>query len=197
MSKTLNFWFDVHSPWVYLASHAVGDVARKHGLELRWRPLHLPRMQVTIKGRIPLNENASFVAWYKQDLEDWAKIRGLPLSPHSHYPLRNSRALRAALFAADQGKAEPFVQLVTRKYWSEQGDITDLELLAQWGEACGLNGAAVKAAAVSSEMKQRIDDNTDEAITRGVFGVPTIDTGSKLYFGNDRLWLLDQHLSSS
>jgi 2-hydroxychromene-2-carboxylate isomerase len=40
--STLTFWFDVHSPWVYLASFRVGDIARGHGLPLRWRPLHLP-----------------------------------------------------------------------------------------------------------------------------------------------------------
>lgn len=195
MSTPLIFWFDLHSPWVYLASHAVGDVARKHGRTLLWRPLHLPRMQVAIKGRIPLNENKSFVAWYEKDLADWAEVRGLPLDPHKNFPLRNSRAIRSALYAADQGKAEAFVQRVSRAYWSEQGDITDLDKLAEWGEACGLAGEAIRAAAVSADMKVRIDANTDEAIKRGVFGVPTVDTGSKLYFGNDRLWLLDRHLS--
>lgn len=195
MSHTLTFWFDLHSPWVYLASHEVGNVARKHGCTLLWRPLHLPRMQVAIKGRIPLNENKSFVTWYEKDLADWAEVRGLPLDPHKNFPLRNSRAIRSALYAADHGKAEAFVKRVSRAYWSEQGDITDLDKLAEWGESCELDGEAIKSAAVSAEMKARIDANTDEAIKRGVFGVPTVDTGAKLYFGNDRLWLLDRHLS--
>ena len=41
---SLTFWFDVHSPWVYLAAHRIGDLARKHDLPLLWRPLHLPRL---------------------------------------------------------------------------------------------------------------------------------------------------------
>ena len=192
---TLTFWFDVHSPWCYLAAHRVGDIARKHGHELLWRPLHLPKLQERIGGRKPLEENAAFVAWYQQDAQDWAALQGLPLSYHPNYPLRNSRALRACLYAADQGKAETFVKFVLRKYWSEAGNIADLDLLSAWGVSCGLDGEDVRKSAQSEAYKLRIEANTEEASMRGVFGVPTVDTAHKLYFGNDRLDLLDLHLS--
>jgi 2-hydroxychromene-2-carboxylate isomerase len=192
---TLTFWYDVHSPWCYFAAHRVGDLARRHGCELQWRPLHLPRLQAAIGGRLPMEANAAFVAWYKQDMADWAELLKLPFAPHAEYPLRNSRALRACLYAADCGKAEKFVKLVLRQYWSEQGDISDFNALSVWGEASGLDVQGVRDAAVSEAFKRRIDDNTNEAIARGVFGVPTIDTGTKLYWGNDRLELLDIHLS--
>lgn len=191
----LTFWFDVHSPWVYLASFRVGDIARKHGLALRWRPLHLPRLLDEIGGVKPLESTPARVAWFRQDIADWAELQGVPLRIHPDYPLRNSRVLRACLLAADEGKAEPFVRRVLRGYWAEQADITDLDQLARWGEETGLDGEAVKAAAVSEAFKQRLDRNTGEAIARGVFGVPTVDTGTKLYFGNDRLDLLDIHIS--
>lgn len=192
---TLTFWFDVHSPWSYLAAHRIGGIARRHGLEVLWRPLHLPRLSEAIGGRKPLEANPAFVAWYMQDLRDWAEVQGLPVSYHPHYPLRNSRALRACLYAADQGRAEVFVKRVLKAYWSEAGDITDLDRLAAWGVECGLNGAGVRSAAQSETYKARIETNTKDAIAHGVFGVPTVDTGEKLYFGNDRLDLLDLHLS--
>lgn len=191
----LTFWFDVHSPWVYLASFRVGDIARKHGLPLRWRPLHLPRLLDEIGGVKPLEAAPQRVAWFRQDILDHAELQGVPLRMHPRYPLRNSRVLRAALLAGDEGKSEAFVRRVLRGYWAEQADISDLEQLARWGEETGLDGEAVKAAAVSETFKQRLDDNTSEAIARGVFGVPTVDTGSRLYFGNDRLDLLDTHIS--
>ena len=62
-------------------------------------------------------------------------------------------------------------------------------------EGVGVDPEAVKAAAVSEAFKQRLDANTQEAIARGVFGVPTVDTGKRLYFGNDRLDMLDNHIS--
>jgi len=191
----LTFWFDVHSPWVYLASFRVGDIARQHGLGLRWRPLHLPRLMDEIGGIKPLEASPQRVTWFQQDIQDHAELIGVPLRYHPHYPLRNSRALRACILAEDEGKAEAFVRRVLKGYWAEEADITDLDQLARWGNESGLDGDAVKAAAVSDVYKQRLDANTSEAIARGVFGVPTIDTGSRLYFGNDRLDLLDSHIS--
>ena len=182
----LTFWFDVHSPWVYLASLRVGGIARKHGLALAWRPLHLPRLLDEIGGLKPLEASPQRVAWFRQDILDHAELLGVPLRYHPHYPLRNSRALRACLFAADQGRAEAFVCRVLKGYWAEEADITDLQQLARWGAEAGLEPEAVKAAALSEAYKERLEANTREAVARGVFGVPTVDTGTKLYFGNDR-----------
>jgi 2-hydroxychromene-2-carboxylate isomerase len=192
---SLTFWFDVHSPWVYLASFRIGSLARKHGQELQWRPLHLPRLLDQIGGVKPLEASPSRVAWFRQDMRDWAEVQGVPFSIHPNYPLRNSRALRASLLAADEGKAEAFVTRVLRGYWAEEKDITDLDQLAAWGEEVSLDRQAVREAAVSESFKDRLDGNTQDAIERGVFGVPTVDTGAKLYFGNDRLDLLDRHLA--
>src|SRR5690349_19661101 len=118
----LTFWFDVHSPWVYLASIRIGDLARKHGLDLAWRPLHLPRLLDQIGGVKPLEATPSRVAWFRQDIRDWAEAQGVPLRQHPNYPLRNSRALRACLLAADEGRAEEFVTRVLKGYWAEEAD---------------------------------------------------------------------------
>ena len=100
-----------------------------------------------------------------------------------------------ACWPQDEGKAEAFVTRVLKGYWAEEADITDLDQLARWGEAAGLDPDAVREAASSEVFKARLDANTQEAVARGVFGVPTVDTGTKLYFGNDRLDLLDNHIS--
>jgi 2-hydroxychromene-2-carboxylate isomerase len=192
----LTFWFDVHSPWAYLASFRIGDLARKHGLALRWRPLHLPRLMDEIGGIKPLEASPQRVAWFRQDILDWAELQGLPLRQHPQYPLRNSRALRACLLAEEQGRAEAFARRVLKGYWAEAADITDLRQLALWAAEAGLDPEAVKAAAVSETYRERLEASTAEAIQRGVFGVPTVDTGTKLYFGNDRLDLLDHHISA-
>jgi len=190
----LTFWFDVHSPWCYLASFRIGELARRHRLDLAWVPIHLPSLSKAIDGRRPLEANPAFVAWYKQDAADWAELQGLPLRYHPHYPLRNSRLLRCCQYAADHGRAEEFVQAAMSGYWAHAADITDLSVIAGWAKAAGLPEQDVSAAALSDVYKQRIQENTQAAKDRGVFGVPTTDTGNKLYFGNDRLDLLDTHL---
>ena len=192
---SLTLWFDVHSPWVYLAAQRVADLARRHGQDLVWRPLHLPRLIDQINGFKPLEAAPARAAWFRQDVFDWAELQNMPLRYHPHYPLRNSRALRACQLAADEGRAEAFVIRVLTGYWAEEADITDPGLLARWGEQSGLDPQVIRDAAASDVFRDRVEANTQAAIARGVFGVPTVDTGTKLYFGNDRLELLDRHLS--
>jgi 2-hydroxychromene-2-carboxylate isomerase len=191
---TLTFWFDVHSPWVHLAAHRIGDLARKHGMDLRWRPLHLPRLLDAIGGLKPMEAAPARVAWFKQDILDHAELQGVPLRYHPQYPLRNSRALRACQLAAEQGVGEAYTLRVLKGYWEDEAYITNLDQLTNWGRDLGLDPDTIRHAALGDIHKARIEENTQEAIARGVFGVPTVDTGSKLYFGNDRLSLLDLHL---
>ena len=86
-------------------------------------------------------------------------------------------AVGACLLAEEEGKAEPFVRRVLRGYWAEEADITDLDQLAAWGEACGLDREAVRNAALSEAYKQRLDANTREAVPRGVTFAPWVGRG--------------------
>ena len=191
---TLEFWYDFHSPWAYLAATQIEALAARHGLAAAWRPLHLPRLIEAIDGRRPLEENSAFLAWYKQDLQDWAELYGLSLRYHPAYPLRPARALRASLRAAELGQAPAFALAVFRAYWSESRDISDLGTLGEIAIACGLDSASIRAAATDKAYGERLEANTREAIERGIFGVPSVICRGKLFFGNDRLALLDRWL---
>ncbi len=197
--ERLEFWFDFHSPWCYLAGHRIGALARRHGLALVWRPVHLPRLLQAIDGRRPLEQNAAFLRWYQQDQADWAALLGLPLSQHPDYPLRPARALRAAFLVAanpeTRDRTEAFVLRVMRGYWAEGANIEDYAVLAALATEAGLDGGRVAEGARSEAAKRALAANLDEAIAAGVFGVPTMALGEKLYFGNDRLDLLELHLN--
>jgi 2-hydroxychromene-2-carboxylate isomerase/predicted thioesterase len=197
--ERLEFWFDFHSPWCYLASHRIGDLARRHGLALDWRPVHLPRLIQAVDGRRPLEQNPAFLRWYQQDKADWAALLGLPLKQHPDFPLRPARALRAACFVSKdsemRGRMEAFVQRVARGYWAEEANIEDYAVLAALATEAGLDGARVAAGAQEAAAKEALAANLEQAIAKGLFGVPTVVLGDKLYFGNDRLELLELHLN--
>ncbi len=187
----LEFWFDFHSPWAYLAATRIEGLAARHALSVRWRPLHLPRLNEVIKGRRPLEENPAFVAWYRQDLQDWAELCGVRIRYHPDYPLRPARALRAALRADEFGAVAAFSLAVFGAYWSEHRDISDLDVLGELAATCGLDRAEISQAAEDDRYRRMLEANTDEAIGRGVFGVPSIFWQGKLFFGNDRFALLE------
>ena len=192
----ITFWFDFHSPWCHIAAARIGRVAARYGRRLRWRPLHLANLIDMIGGRRPLEENNSFVRWFKQDMQDWAAIAGVTVRYHPHFPLRPARALRMALYAAERGDAAPFVRAVMKAYWADSRDISDLEVLAGLAAQADLSAAESGAAATDSRRKEELARNTAEAAASGVFGVPAMVTDGKLFFGNDRIEMLGDWLTA-
>lgn len=183
----VEFYFDFHSPWCWFASLRIEALAARVNRRVDWRPVHLARLIETIDGRRPLDANAAFVAWFKQDMQDTARQLGLTLRYHPRFPLRPVRALRASVHAAQRGRAGPFVQAVMRVYWSEEGDIEDPDLLAALGARCGLVAQDVRAALADEGCKRAVDENTAQAIARGAFGAPTFFCEGRLFWGNDRM----------
>lgn len=189
-SATLDFWFDFHSPWCYFASHRIGAIAARLNRSVNWKPVHLANLINAMGGRQPLEESRQFVKWYKQDQRDHAVLYGLPFATHKAYPKRPSRALRAAIHAAESGLAEPFVKRVMSGYWSQQKDISDMDWVASVAIDTGLDAQAAREAMTADAYRQALNDNLQEALALGLFGLPTTVLDRKLYFGNDRLDLM-------
>jgi 2-hydroxychromene-2-carboxylate isomerase len=193
--SALAFHFDVHSPWCYLASRRIEAIAARHGRDVDWVPLHLARLMDRISGRRPLEANPSFVAWYRQDLNDWTTRAGVTLRQHPDYPLRPARALRACCFARSQGRAGPFARAVLAAYWTQAAQIDDASVLGALGATVGLEAGAVIAATADACWKEEVEANTEAAARSGIFGLPAMVADGKLFFGNDRLDLLDLFLA--
>ena len=190
-SPTVTFHFDVHSPWSYLASVLIGPLAGRHGARIEWRPIHLANLMDRIGGLRPLEQTPARVAWYRQDIADRMAQHGLPYDPHPDYPLRPSRALRCCVHAAERGCADAFVQAVMRGYWAEKKDISNLAVLQAMADEAGLGPRPVADIVSDETIKAAVARNTDDAIARGVFGVPSFLFDGKLFFGSDRMDLLD------
>ena len=192
----VTFYFDVHSPWSYLASGLIGSLARRHDVRIEWRPIHLANLMNRIGGLRPLEQAPARVAWYRQDIADRMAQHGLPYDPHPDYPLRPSRALRCCVHAAERGCADVFVRAVMRGYWVEKKDISDLAVLQAMADQVGLGPRPVADIVNDGEIRAAVARNTDDAIARGVFGVPSFLFDGKLFFGSDRMDLLDLALGN-
>jgi 2-hydroxychromene-2-carboxylate isomerase len=131
-----------------------------------------------------------------KDLHDWARLYGFVLKfPPSVFPVNSVKALRGALVALAQGCIGPYSARVFHAYFGEDRDISRDDVLRAIVTEVGLAPDPFFAAIATPASKDRIRANTEECVQRGGFGSPTIFLGDDMYFGNDRLVLVEAALA--
>ncbi|HYC01162.1 MAG TPA: 2-hydroxychromene-2-carboxylate isomerase [Candidatus Limnocylindrales bacterium] len=194
----LEFFYDCSSPWTYLAFTRIEDVASAAGAELIWRPILVGGIFNTINDSV--YEQRKNPVWpkmryYAKDLQDWAALYRIRIGQPPVFPVNSVKAMRGAFVAQENGRISEYSRKVFEAYWGDLRDISRDDVLEEVAEAVGLDRGEFFGKIAAPEYKERLRANTDELIERGGFGSPTmfID-GADMYFGNDRLVLVEHAL---
>ncbi|MEQ9449812.1 MAG: 2-hydroxychromene-2-carboxylate isomerase [Rhodospirillaceae bacterium] len=195
MPVKFEFFFDISSPWTYLAFHNVRAIAREFGVTIGWRPVLVGGIFNTINPSVYASREQPVpakAAYLDKDLRDWASASGLSLVwPPAVFPVNSVKAMRGCLVAMRHGRLEDLANAFFDLYWAENQDISQDEILARGCERIGFEQNIFFDGIAESAIKQQLKDNTDELMRRGGFGVPTMFINeSDMYFGNDRLILV-------
>ncbi|MGC6534877.1 MAG: 2-hydroxychromene-2-carboxylate isomerase [Parvibaculales bacterium] len=195
------FFFDISSPWTYLAFARVGDMAARCGVEIDYKPILVGGVFNAVNDTVyeaRSNPHPVKGRYYVKDLRDWANFCGVTIGQPSVFPLPAAGIMRAALVAQDEGKLEAFSKAAFHAYWGELQDISQTDALVALCDGVGMDGAATLAAIQADELKARLRANTQEVIDRGGFGSPTMFVNkTDMYFGNDRLELVEAALRAA
>jgi len=189
----IEFFWDSASPYTYLAATQIEALAARHGASVQWKPFLLgkafeatgnrPPAMVPVKGKYMFN-----------DLRLWAKHYGVPFRFPKVFPVASLTSLRIAC-GLPEAQVSPWARAVMSCYWSEDQDIGQPEVLKTVATRIGLDPEATLALAQDPAVKDRLKANTEEAISRGVFGAPTFFIGKHMFWGNDRFVLMEELLS--
>ena len=135
-------------------------------------------------------------ASYMDDFRHWADLCGAEVSPDAQQYRRSDTrlALRAALVAKDEGRFREYHYPMYRARWAEPADISAPDLVRQHLSLAGLDGETALERALSDEIENRLKQDTDDAIEKGVFGLPTIFVRDEMFWGNDRFELVRHYL---
>ncbi len=198
--QTVEFFYDVGSPWTYLAFHKIAEVAGEAGARLVWKPILVGGVFNAVNPGVyaaRANPTKARAAYMAKDLADWARLYGLRIVwPPTVFPVNSVAAMRGVLAAFDAGRGVEFSRAAFEAYWGEDRDISRAEVLADVAARAGLDPEGLLEKIATPELKQRLRTNTDELVARGGFGSPTIFVDeSDLYFGNDRLCLVREALA--
>ena len=131
-------------------------------------------------------------AYGKKDQQDWARHLGLPIHYRpTVFPVNSVKAMRACIVLEPEGKLVPFARAAFKAYWTDDKDISQLPVLAEICAGLEIDSAKLFSAIEQQPIKDILRANTQEAISRGSFGSPTMFVGGDdMYFGNDRMPLL-------
>ena len=193
------FYFDISSPWTYLAFSRVENIAEKCGVDIDWKPILVGGVFNSVNETVyeqRANPHPVKGRYYVKDLQDWAQFCGIEIGAPPVFPVRAVNLMRAALVALDAGCLPDFSRSAFHAYWGELRDISQPEELAQICSGVGLDPNNVNEKINSDDIKGRLRANTEELVARGGFGSPTMFiNGSDMYFGNDRLPLVEAALT--
>jgi 2-hydroxychromene-2-carboxylate isomerase len=192
--KTLEFFYDVGSPWTYLAFSKVEALAAEHAATLVFRPILVGGVFNAVNEEVyrnRANPNPRRARYHAKDLQDWAQLYGLIIRWPSVFPLNSVKAMRAALAAEERDRLVAWSRACFEAYWARDQDLAQDEVLAQIAVRVALDPAWLLARIAKPEIKERLRANTDELVARGGFGSPTLFVSrTDMYFGNDRLPLV-------
>ncbi len=200
---TVEFFYDYSSPWTYLAFTKIDGLCRKYNADLQWRPFLVGGVFNTVNPSVYEFREKGVPAkqqYMAKDMSDWARYYGLKIvMPPSVFPVNSVKALRGALVALEHpGKFLPYSYRVFETYWGEDQDISQDEVLRKIVAAVGLDEEEYFDKIKRQDYKDRVRANTDAVIERGGFGTPTIYVnGDSMFFGNDRLVLVEEELKRS
>ncbi|MDZ4867772.1 MAG: 2-hydroxychromene-2-carboxylate isomerase [Alphaproteobacteria bacterium] len=199
MPRRLEFFFDCSSPWTYLAFSRVHDVIKRTGAVVEWKPILVGGVFNAVNQDVyerRANPDPRKGKYYAKDLADWARFAGLKIGRPPVFPVNSVKAMRGALIALDDGKLVPYATAVFQAYWGDLLDISQTDILGPVAAGVGYEPASFLKRIEDPALKNRLRANTDELIARGGFGSPTMFVdGDDMYFGNDRLPLLEAALA--
>lgn len=200
MSARVEFFFDLSSPWTYLAFTNLWPMLDRTGAEVQLRPVLVGGVFNAVNPSVyaarEMTDNRKLAHSWKV-LKDWAALAGVEMNfPSQWHPAKSVNAMRfACALEDDQNALRRFSKAAFESYFGVQENLDDAEVLAAVADGIGLDGAALKAAAQSDDVKARLRANTEELIARGGYGSPSIFVdGTDMYFGNDQLPLVEAAL---
>ncbi len=198
MTRPIEFYFEFASPYGYLASTQIDDIAARYGRQVVWKPIMLGAA-LKLTGSRPLSEVPLKKDYFLRDIKRFARHLDVPLEYPPLMPMNSLAASRAFWWLHDlRGVccAKKFARALFRAHWGEGRDMSKPEQVAEVAAELEIEPAALTAAVQDPRIKERLREETEKSIARGVFGSPFIFVDDEPFWGADRLDQVERWLAS-
>ncbi|MGB5484791.1 2-hydroxychromene-2-carboxylate isomerase [Parasphingorhabdus sp.] len=198
MSKTIELIFDFVSPNAYLIWQPLKALAEKHGATIEITPAFLGGMHKLTGNAPPFMRDADVKGkneYAMLEMNRFIKKQGLTkFRMNPHFPF-NTMTLLRMLVALEPARRAEFIELLLPPIWEDGLDVTDAETLGTILQDGGFDAAELLAQTQNPAIKQTLIDNTEKAVARGAFGIPTMYIDGEMYFGKERLGQIEEQIA--
>ena len=201
MSKLIDYYLTPQSPYVYMGHARFSDIAARPGAQVNLKPCDLGK-GFSVSGGLPLAQRPPQRQAYRLvELKRWSAFLNLPLNLEpTFFPVSGdaaSKLIIAAQLAHGTARAMALTGAIGAAVWAQQRNIADAATLAQIADEAGLDGAGLLKASEAQSVQAAYAQNTQEAISAGVFGAPWYVYDGEPFWGQDRLDFLDRALAAA
>ena len=187
MANPIDFYFEFSSPYGYLASTQIEGLAAEFGRQVNWKPILLGPMFKTT-GSAPLTEIPMKGEYSKRDFARSAMLHNIPYIQPQPFPIGTVSAARAVIYLKEQGSVNvaDFIKAVYRAYFAEGRNISETDTVLSIADGLGIDAGRLAEGIGQDSIKQRLKQEIDAAMARGVFGSPFMFVDGEPFWGFDR-----------
>ncbi|MEB8434288.1 2-hydroxychromene-2-carboxylate isomerase [Cocleimonas sp. KMM 6892] len=196
MSKTINYYHFLISPFSYLAIERFNALAAKHDLTVNYLPISVMDVFSELEVLPPGKRHPSLQKMRMDELKRWSGLLDLPMNfTPAHFPVDQTLAAQMVL-AAGGASANPdagkLSDALLKAVWEQEKNISDEATLIAIADSVGLEGLNLLESARDEQWANAYANTTKEALEAGVVGSPTYQLDDELYWGQDRLDFLER-----
>lgn len=188
----IQFYFDPISPYAWLAGTQLDRIKHETGLHIELIPILFAGL-LKAHGHKGPAEIAAKREYTFRDVLRRAHVYGLQVKGAPAHPFNPLLALRACVAITDPTMREQFAVAIMNGCWRDGLDITSASVLTKIAEDNTLS-INIEQQTQDAAVKQKLIDNTNAAIERGLFGVPTFCIDNELFWGDDRIGALLRYI---
>jgi 2-hydroxychromene-2-carboxylate isomerase len=195
MTVKVDFIFDFASPNAYLSYKTLHDIVARTGAELNIIPCLLGGIFKTTGNQAPMVAFAGVkgkMAYEMLETQRFIEKHQLDdFKMNEHFPVNTLLLMRGAIAAEQEGQLLEYIEAGLKAMWEQSLKMDDPEVFVTALTDAGLDGAKLLEQTQDPVVKAKLVANTEAAVQRGAFGIPTFYVGEEMFFGKDRLGQLE------
>ena len=191
MTKTIDFIFDFGSPNAYFAYKVLPILAAKKGAQINYIPCLLGGIFKLTGNQAPMMAFAGVKGknvYMMLEIQRFIAKHGLTkFQMNPFFPVNTLQLMRGAITAHQDGRLEDYISVGLKAMWEDKKNMADTEVFIKVMNEGGFDGAKILERNQDQAVKDALMQNTNDAVARGAFGIPTFYVGDDMYFGKDRI----------